>query len=58
MELIVFVLLLIGLGVLAALFGHDSRDGFQSRERSLADWVTIRADGGGRKGISVHSHTR
>lgn len=38
MELIVFVLLLVTLGILAALFGHDSRDGFPSEEQTLASF--------------------
>lgn len=41
MELIVFVLLLIGPGILASLFGHDSRDGFHSEEQTLASYGMV-----------------
>ncbi len=38
MEMLIAIALLAGVALLASRFGHDSRDGFESKERNLASY--------------------
>ncbi len=38
MEMLIAIALLAAVALLASRFGHDSRDGFESKERNLASY--------------------
>lgn len=52
MEVLVTIAALAAFAWLAARFGHDSRDGFQSREQSLASFGVARTSTNAPTGIA------